>query len=540
MAWFTETIAKYFVKEAHTRIPVLEKADGTGLNAQAGANNGLLVEGVAGGVPIPVTGSFTATTDLSSVSSDAGTAKPDASLAAGIVVGSNLEQATGIQHTNGFSQHVDVTSAGLGAAAYSTARGHGTATYASDTTFSLTPAAGLSVTDAQLRRVIAISSTGNACAVYENGRNRVALHIATGTVTIAGAGAAPLQSGNVIVCEWDGPVAGVSTAGADARSNTRDATMVEAFLNAFNGTTADRIKAGITTATVTLTGFLNTLPWAVYHSTPETRTNGMGGPLEADTVGRLRTAGAQYNSTAPSMTSPYPAPLEVTKAGALHIAADIYDHLHQTHLAVAGAYTGAALAFPCDGVRTDLDNSVIYYQPKGRPWQCVDGNTFADPTKWTITDSEWTIAGGKATHVAEAGHTTALVGTIDSSRPLIVNKRYAVKIKVSGCTAGGVTPFLGTQTGTQRTANGTYVEVITVATSSGISVVPTADFDGSVEILQIYGRSPKLTAKTYEGYAAVEIVGIAAGGALSTLVAASDTVEVHALYRRVPGVADLG
>jgi len=60
-------------------------------------------------------------------------------------------------------------------------------------------------------------------------------------------------------------------------------------ISGYNGTTWDRIRAGITAVTSTFTGFLNSLPWAVYHATPTTRTDGQGGPLESDSLGSLNT-----------------------------------------------------------------------------------------------------------------------------------------------------------------------------------------------------------------------------------------------------------
>ena len=92
-----------------------------------------------------------------------------------------------------------------------------------------------------------------------------------------------------------------STAGADAASNTSSRSETNSRINAFNGTTWDRIRAGITTISATLTGFLNTLPWGIYHATPSTRTEGQGGPLETDNAGSLRSVeqkkpGAEYNS----------------------------------------------------------------------------------------------------------------------------------------------------------------------------------------------------------------------------------------------------
>lgn len=75
---------------------------------------------------------------------------------------------------------------------------------------------------------------------------------------------------------------------ADATANPTT-TGAAAFVEGFNGTTWDRIRTAVVTVSSTLTGFLNSLPWAIYHSSPATRTNTQGGPLEADATGNLRT-----------------------------------------------------------------------------------------------------------------------------------------------------------------------------------------------------------------------------------------------------------
>lgn len=79
----------------------------------------------------------------------------------------------------------------------------------------------------------------------------------------------------------------VPTVGADGVSNTRSDVPVSSRSSGFNGTTWDRIRAGITAVTATLTGFLNTLPWAIYNTTPTARTNGQGGPLQSNVNGDL-------------------------------------------------------------------------------------------------------------------------------------------------------------------------------------------------------------------------------------------------------------
>lgn len=71
---------------------------------------------------------------------------------------------------------------------------------------------------------------------------------------------------------------------SDAEANSTT-TNVDARNTGWNGSTWDRLRVGTVVPTATLTGWLNNLPWAVFNTTPTTRTNGQGGPLEADAAG---------------------------------------------------------------------------------------------------------------------------------------------------------------------------------------------------------------------------------------------------------------
>lgn len=81
----------------------------------------------------------------------------------------------------------------------------------------------------------------------------------------------------------------ITAAGADGVSNTRNSLGTDSWISGFNGTTWDRLRAGLTTLSATFTGLLNSLPWAIYNATPTTRTEGQGGPLQADSLGSLNT-----------------------------------------------------------------------------------------------------------------------------------------------------------------------------------------------------------------------------------------------------------
>lgn len=79
-----------------------------------------------------------------------------------------------------------------------------------------------------------------------------------------------------------------SAAAADAESNATTMSAQRTRPSGFNGTTWDRLRAGITAIGSAFTGFLNTLPTAIFHTAPTVRTDGQGGPLEADAAGNLQ------------------------------------------------------------------------------------------------------------------------------------------------------------------------------------------------------------------------------------------------------------
>lgn len=110
---------------------------------------------------------------------------------------------------------------------------------------------------------------------------------------VAGSGG---PTSNVNVNQWAGTALTAGAAAADGLANTVIGGLVKTENLGYNGTTWDRIRAGITTCTATLAGWLNTLPWAVYNATPTTRTEAQGGPLQAANNGSLKTQSDAFDS----------------------------------------------------------------------------------------------------------------------------------------------------------------------------------------------------------------------------------------------------
>lgn len=79
------------------------------------------------------------------------------------------------------------------------------------------------------------------------------------------------------------------SAASDADSNATLVTRVISRLQGYNGTSWDRLVTALLTPGSTFTGMLNQLPWAVFNTSPTTRSTGQGGPLQAHSNGSLRT-----------------------------------------------------------------------------------------------------------------------------------------------------------------------------------------------------------------------------------------------------------
>lgn len=81
----------------------------------------------------------------------------------------------------------------------------------------------------------------------------------------------------------------ITTADADAVSNTQNNLQTGARLSGFNGTTWDRIRTGLVAVQTAFTGILNTISMGRYNLTPPTLADGNIAPLQMDANGNLKT-----------------------------------------------------------------------------------------------------------------------------------------------------------------------------------------------------------------------------------------------------------
>jgi len=87
------------------------------------------------------------------------------------------------------------------------------------------------------------------------------------------------------------------------------------------------------------------------------------------------------------------------------------------------------------------------------------------------------------TYTHTAGLNTALEALVD---PVGTSRFYLTKITITNATVGSVRINLGDNASDDLSSNGTYIRYVYTGNSTGFNIVPTADFDGTVEIEEIY------------------------------------------------------
>ena len=125
-----------------------------------------------------------------------------------------------------------------------------------------------------------------------------------------------------------------------------------------------------------------------------------------------------------------------------------------------------------EDVGTDSKNIMVYVSTPQLSY--VTNGSFATDTDWT-KGTGWTIGTGVAT--ATGAISTALSQT--SPNTLSENKAYRLTYTITR-SAGGIIPSIGGANGTERTASGTYTEIIIAGSTQTIAFTGNA-FTGTVD-----------------------------------------------------------
>lgn len=120
----------------------------------------------------------------------------------------------------------------------------------------------------------------------------------------------------------------------------------------------------------------------------------------------------------------------------------------------------------------------------------VTNGDFVSFSGWS--GANWSQSGTTALHAA--GSTTSLIQTVS----LVAGTKYLLTYTISAMTVGDLQPqFQGgsTVSATDRTANGTYQDIITaVAGNTTLAFTPSSDFDGAIDDVSMYEAAiPSIT-----------------------------------------------
>ena len=145
--------------------------------------------------------------------------------------------------------------------------------------------------------VVTSTSTGNVASGATDSGNPIKIggvfNSTLPTLTTGQRGDVQLNTKGVmrvsLTSDSSGTAIAAEVVNADAAAATSVGSVASSYGRGLNSSgTWDRIRSGVITPTATLTGHQNSLPWAIYNATPTARTEGQGGPLQADVDGKLQ------------------------------------------------------------------------------------------------------------------------------------------------------------------------------------------------------------------------------------------------------------
>lgn len=130
------------------------------------------------------------------------------------------------------------------------------------------------------------------------------------------------------------------------------------------------------------------------------------------------------------------------------------------------------------------DEKAIFVWVDNGLQQAVTNGSFATDSGWT-KGAGWTIATGTA--IATGAISTALSQT--AAITLVASQAYVLTYTVTR-SAGGIIPSIGGTSGVERTASGTYTEVISCGTTQTLAFTGNA-FTGTLDNISVTVADPK-------------------------------------------------
>ena len=160
--------------------------------------------------------------------------------------------------------------------------------------------------------------------------------------------------------------------------------------------------------------------------------------------------------------------------------------LNAISLAAVAAVTADGNGSAVDIGSYDGMASVVLMSAAGSSTSLSTNGAFAADSGWT-KGTGWTVGSG----VASCDGSQTDVSDLEQNQALTAGQAYTVTFTVSNRSAGTVTPRLGGTSGTARSANGTYTEVIVCGSGEDpkLEFRADADFIGSLDNVSVMAAS---------------------------------------------------
>ncbi len=216
--------------------------------------------------------------------------------------------------------------------------------------------------------------------------------------------------------------------------------------------------------------------------------------------------GTIRHGTTPSKADLETGPIESDRRGNTFMRASPR-HRRQVILTSGLAASAASLTEgPCDAMRVDTDDIIVYAQPVERALMATQtGSAWTGAAGWSYDagTNAWTHAAG--------GGTGDLEITTTGDNATVVGTAYAVCCSPTITAGTSLTPKLGTGAATAITTSGDKVSLATATGSTKIIFTPTNDLACVIPMSSVYVIPGTPPLKDGEDYAesAIKVVAVA-------------------------------
>lgn len=189
---------------------------------------------------------------------------------------------------------------------------------------------------------------------------------------------------------------------------------------------------------------------------------------------------------------PYSGHVEITGAGAVVLTQDDV-------LGAGGQWTDDFILIPSSLIPGVDGSSICRVSSNSRWSETVPVGSDGFVTDWANPDnftyftqpvlSDFSGIGWIGSGLGPYKHDTGQTAGLSLASQLIVDNVYEVKFKISGASAGTITPKAGTSAGLVQNSNGEFSDIVECKGNTTVSFQPSTDFNGSLSIMSVKNLS---------------------------------------------------